>query len=131
MSTHFKYAGFYPRLLAHNIDLAIMLPFLYLFSYFIDNNYVLFLVCIVFYLLFNMAFELSVWRGTPGKKIQKIKIWCGESDSRMLQSIAIRNISKILAILPLFMGVLMLIFDKKRRALHDRLAGTAVIFEEN
>jgi len=131
MSTHFKYAGFYPRLLAHNIDLAIMLPFLYLFSYFIESNRVLLFVCLLFYMIFHMAFELSAWKGTPGKKIQKIKIWSGESDPRVFQRIAIRNATKILAILLLFIGILMLIFDEKRRGLHDRLAGTTVIFEEN
>ena len=124
-----RYADFNARLLAHSIDLIVMLPFFYLFSWWVDNNLLMVATCWGFYTLYHILFELSHWHGTPGKKVQRIAVI--SSDERSIPSltqIIYRNMAKIISILLLFVGVLMIAIDKKRRGLHDRIAGTIVIF---
>jgi uncharacterized RDD family membrane protein YckC len=40
---------------------------------------------------------------------------------------AVRFFGRVASVLPLFLGLLMALFDRKRRTLHDRLAGTVVV----
>jgi len=124
-----NYAGFYPRMLAHNIDLLILLPFFYLIGYFVSQDLLLIALCTLLYIFYHTIFEISVWRGTPGKKLQKIAVGL-DSDHKEIGSkhAFIRNTSKIFSVIPFFAGFIMVFFDKKRRGLHDRMAGTVVIF---
>ena len=91
----------------------------------------------------ELIFEISVlvvtilfwkrWRGaTPGKKFVHIKI----VDANTLQDIdnkqaITRSLGYIPSILLLGMGFFMVALRKDKRALHDLLAGTAVIYEES
>ncbi|QOP45359.1 RDD family protein [Sulfurimonas paralvinellae] len=91
----------------------------------------------------ELIFEISVlvvtiifwdnWRGaTPGKKIVHIKI----VDAKTLQDISNKQaITRSLGYIPstlLFgLGFLMVAFRKDKRSLHDLLAGTAVIYDED
>ena len=124
-----NYAGFHPRMLAHNIDLILLLPFFYLIGYFVEQNLLLFALCILLYITYHTIFEMSAWRGTPGKRLQNIRV---ESDSKQYEldfkNALLRNAGKILSALPLFYGFIMVVFDQRKRALHDRLAKTVVIF---
>ena len=70
------------------------------------------------------------WAGaTPGKKLLGIHVvdlkTCQEINNK--QAI-IRYIGYIISTIPLAVGFLMVGFRKDRRALHDMLAGTAVIY---
>ena len=125
-----KFAGFGPRILAHNIDLLVLLPLFYLVGYYIESNSLLFGLCYLMYLSYHIAFELSNWRGTVGKKLQKIKV-IPENGRASVGKYFLRNVFKTVSILPLFLGFIMMIFDSKKRALHDRMAGTLVLFDEN
>lgn len=118
-------------MLAHNIDLVILLPFFYLIGHFENQNSLLIIYCTGLYIVFHALFEMTSWRGTPGKKLLKIRVLL-ESDSENLafSQVVIRNASKILSALPFFAGFIMVFFDGKKRGLHDRMAGTVVIFAE-
>ena len=89
-------------------------------------------------LLFEVAVMVVVmifwrrWRGaTPGKKAVGIVVVdaksFGEIDNR--QAI-IRSIGYIASTLMLLMGFVMVAFRRDKRALHDLMAGTAVIYTQ-
>ena len=90
----------------------------------------------------ELLFEISVlvvtvifwekWKGTtPGKKFAGIKI----VDAKTLQDISniqaiTRSLGYIVSSIPLGVGFLMIAFRKDKRALHDLLADTLVIYDE-
>ncbi len=91
----------------------------------------------------ELLFEISVlivtilfwkkWRGaTPGKKIVKIKIvdaiTCKDITNR--QAIT-RSLGYIISIIPFLLGFLIVAFRKDKRAFHDLLADTVVIYDED
>ena len=123
-----KYADFNARMLAHNVDLIVLLPFFYLIGWVIEDNILLIVLCWCLYTLYHIIFEISQWSGTPGKKFQKLEVTNFDGNPASVAQIIYRNMTKIVSILILFAGVIMIAFDKKRRGLHDRLAKTIVIF---
>ena len=90
----------------------------------------------------ELVFEFSVliatilfwdnWRGaTPGKKFVHIKIVDAKTFEDITNKQAItRSLGYIPSTLLLGIGFLMVAFRKDKRALHDLLAGTAVIYDE-
>jgi uncharacterized RDD family membrane protein YckC len=90
----------------------------------------------------ELLFEVSVlvvtvlfwekWRGaTPGKKLVKIKIvdakTFGDIDNK--QAIT-RSFGYIISTLLFLIGFLMVAFRADKRSLHDLLAGTVVVYEQ-
>jgi len=125
-----KYAGFWPRLLAHNIDL---LPILFLFygvSFIVPRSHYDYLIIGAIYFGYHILFEASSMRGTPGKRWVKIHVTSvGGHSPQVIQS-TIRNLSKLLSLLFFFGGFMMIFFNTERRALHDYIGGTVVLFDE-
>lgn len=93
-------------------------------------------------LKWELLFEVSVllvtmifwrrWRGaTPGKKLVKIKIvdFKTHQDIDNKQALT-RSLGYIISTLLFLIGFIMVAFRKDKRGLHDMLAGTAVIYEE-
>jgi len=92
-------------------------------------------------LKWELLFEVSVllvtivfwrrWRGaTPGKKFLHIKIVDAKSFGEIDNKQAItRSLGYIPSTFLLFIGFFMVGFRKDKRALHDLLANTSVIFE--
>ena len=94
-------------------------------------------------LKWELLFEVSVllitvlfwrrWKGaTPGKKFLHIKI----VDSKTFEDIdskqaITRSFGYIVSIFVLFIGFIMVAFREDKRGLHDLLAGTAVIYDED
>jgi uncharacterized RDD family membrane protein YckC len=150
-----EYAGFGIRLLAWLIDLLVLLFFLrfiialisYFFSYFFiafiliyvsivsaDSSIVRFLsdfigVFIGFSvtLLYFTLFWSSKFQGTPGKIVLGLKIVDVNGNKISYFTALIRYISTIISSLLLGIGYLLIIFDGKKQALHDKLASTYVI----
>ncbi|WP_345991712.1 RDD family protein [Sulfurimonas sp. HSL-1716] len=91
----------------------------------------------------ELVFEISVlvvtivfwrsWRGaTPGKKIVKIKIVDAKTFDDITNKQAItRSLGYVISTIPFLLGFLMVAFRKDKRAFHDLLAGTAVIYDED
>ena len=68
------------------------------------------------------------WQATPGK----ILLDCRVVDARTLQPLSprqavIRALGYILSALPIYLGFVWAAFDKRKQALHDKLAGSLVI----
>lgn len=93
-------------------------------------------------LKWELLFEVSVllvtmlfwrrWRGaTPGKKFVHIKIvdfkTHGEIDNKQALT---RSLGYIISTLLFLIGFIMVAFRDDKRGLHDMLAGTVVIYEE-
>ncbi|SFV59372.1 hypothetical protein MNB_SV-12-1282 [hydrothermal vent metagenome] len=89
----------------------------------------------------ELLFEISVfvitilfwekWRGaTPGKKFVHIKIVDAKTYNEITNKQAITRSLGYIPSMFFFIGFLMVAFRKDKRALHDLLAGTAVIYED-
>jgi uncharacterized RDD family membrane protein YckC len=68
------------------------------------------------------------WQATPGK----ILMDCRVVDARTLQPLSLRQaviraLGYILSALPLYLGFVWAAFDKRKQALHDKLASSLVI----
>jgi uncharacterized RDD family membrane protein YckC len=76
------------------------------------------------------GFESSRWQATIGKKLMKIKV-VDLNGHRISFGQAIgRYLSKIVSCLTFCIGYMMAGWTEKKQALHDKIAGTLVIYEE-
>lgn len=123
-----NYAGFSARILAHNIDLIILLPFFYLIGFFVGNNFLLAGLCFALYVVYHSVFEMTNWKGTPGKKLQKMRVTDPNGSELSVFKVFGRNLAKFLSAILLFLGFAMISWHPKRQGLHDRIAGSIVIF---
>lgn len=123
------YASFWQRLLAHNIDLILLLGLFYLYSLIPGVGFdaaIYFLIYVFYYSIF----ELSNWKATPGKKWTKLKVVNHAGRFGSLIAIPLRNTTKIISLILFFAGFAMINFNKKKQGLHDFIAGTVVQYEE-
>lgn len=123
------YPDFYKRLLAHNIDLLPVLGLFYLTSLLASKEYD-WILFILIYLSYNSTLEASKLQATLGKKWTKIKVVNEEGTKASVMQIILRNFLKILSLLLVFGGFFLIFFNKKRKALHDYITGTLVVFVE-
>jgi len=72
------------------------------------------------------------WAGaTPGKKLLGIRVVDAKSYGEINNKQAIiRYISYIISTIPLAIGFIMVAFHKEKRALHDMMANTVVIYKK-
>jgi len=130
VTTDVKYAQFWQRLLAHNIDLLPIIGLFYVATLLVptpDHDY---LLMGIIYMTYHIAFEISGWRATPGKRMTKIHVGFDQSKLPKFLSSSLRNLSKILSLIIFFGGFLLIIFDRRNRGLHDYIGGTLVLFDE-
>ncbi len=128
MNTSKRFASFSQRLLAHNIDLIPILMLFYL-STLLPSTGFDYLIWLGIYLGYHTIFELSNWKGSPGKKWSKLKVINSSKKLPDELAIPIRNFSKIFSLLLFFGGFAMITFHSRRQGLHDYIAGTTVIFD--
>ena len=77
--------------------------------------------------LYNVIADSSKTQGTIGKKLMDIKV-TDEHGARLTTGTAlIRNLAKIISNIPLGLGYLYCLLNKKQQCLHDIIAGTLVI----
>jgi len=123
------YATFWQRLLAHNIDLILLLGLFYVYSLIPNTSY----DSIAFfgiYVLYHCIFELSSWQASPGKKWIRLKVKKEHKEQNIILGSLIRNSSKLFSLVIFFVGFAMINLNKKKQGLHDYIAGTVVLFEE-
>jgi len=145
-----EYAGFGIRLLAWLIDFLVLL-FLSFIIALISGFFIAFLLIYVSIvsadssivrflsdfiggfigfsvtLLYFTLFWSSKFQGTPGKIVLGLKIVDVNGNKISYFTALIRYISTIISSLFLGIGYLLIIFDGKKQALHDKLASTYVI----
>ncbi len=145
-----EYAGFGIRLLAWLIDFLVLL-FLSFIIALISGFFIAFLLIYVSIisadssivtslsnfisgfigfsvnLLYFTLFWSSKFQGTPGKIVLGLKIVDANGNKISYSTALIRYISTFISSLLLGIGYLLIIFDGKKQALHDKLASTYVI----
>lgn len=146
--TKLNYAGFGIRLLAAIIDGIIfgiiywpfefgfgLLYFGSLDSYFAnqmapsDLMYLIYTNLLTFVLgwFYFSLFLSSKMNATLGKKLLKLQVVDLQGERNTFGKATLRYIGYYLSAIILFIGYLMVLFRKDKRALHDLLAGTIVI----
>lgn len=75
------------------------------------------------------GFESSKWQATIGKKLLELKVVDLEGNRVSFARATGRYFGKLLSRITLMIGFLMIIWTKKKQALHDKLASTLVIHQ--
>ena len=78
-------------------------------------------------------FVLFWWTAgqTPGMRLMHVRVLSRRRDGRLsVWQALLRTIGLALAIIPCFLGFLPALFDRRRRALPDYLAGTEVVYDD-
>lgn len=146
--TNIQYAGFWRRLLALFLDSILFLilsaPFMYLF---IGHDYFFWLAgnedrlkdisALPFFfhklVFFIMVFSFwSLMSTTPGKLL----MGCHIVDAKSLAPISrkqalIRLAGYFVSALPVYLGFVWAAYDKRKQALHDKLANTLVLYQSD
>ena len=133
-----EYAGFFIRVGAAIVDTIILLvltvPILYLAyggGYWESTalvhgpvdllvSYVLPAVAVILFWLYKSA--------TPGKMLTSMKIVDAKTGNRPgIGQCIVRYVGYFVAMVPFFIGILWILFDKRKQGWHDKLAGTVVV----
>ena len=146
MTENIETASFGRRLLAVIIDVIIFAPIglllLYLvvggeqFSVIMNNSdpfYITQEQVIIDYIL-PIIITILLWikfSGTPGKLILQCKIVDAESHGKLsVQQAVIRYFAYFISTIPLCLGFLWMLWDKKGQTWHDKISKTLVIREQ-
>lgn len=78
-------------------------------------------------LLYFILLESSTYQATIGKQMMKIVVVDSDGDRISVVKSFVRNISKVLSAIISFIGFILLINDKKKQALHDKIAKTYML----
>jgi uncharacterized RDD family membrane protein YckC len=80
--------------------------------------------------LFYSLFESSSWQATPGKKLLQLKVTDLNGNRIGFGKATGRYFAKILSGLILGIGFIMVAFTEKKQGLHDMMAGTLVVKDQ-
>ncbi|MBL1376569.1 RDD family protein [Zobellella iuensis] len=133
-----RYGGFWRRLFAYLIDVLLMaLPIGLLLSWLLDPSLadpgeVDFqraesLYGLVFWWLYFALLQSSPWQATLGKKLLGMKVTDAQGRRLSFVRASVRYLASLLSGALLMLGFLMIPFNRKKRGLHDFIAGTQVI----
>ncbi len=127
-----RYAGFVARVVAFVIDMLCIgiarsfLALLFGFPVFAKSHDIIWFGS-VFGLVYFIVMESSKYQATVGKLAMRLRVVNLNGDRISLSDSIVRNLSKMLSAVVVFIGFLMVAMDDRKRALHDRIAGTYVI----
>ncbi len=146
-----EYAGFWRRAIASCVDWLWIAPLLVLLSYFIcashycatlpdslDTIMVLeqfqwqaFLVNDILPALLVLLFWMG-YAATPGKMLLDCEIVDARTGERIrFKQAMLRYLGYIVSALPLGLGFLWVMWDKRKQGWHDKIAGTVVIIHDD
>ena len=146
-SVDLRYASFETRLVAFILDLIVLASFFALFvafallqlllrSDFGDDDppdqayYVAAVIVITYFAAFVPLYVVGLWawRGqTLGKMAVAIRVLRTDGRPVGVGAALLRLVGYLFSTLLLLAGFLMIVFDRQRRGLHDRLADTIVV----
>ena len=76
-----------------------------------------------------LVFFWTIAGQTPGMRVMGLRVADRSGGTPRLGRSFVRLIGLVLAIIPMFAGFLPVLFDRRRRALQDFLAGTVVVYD--
>ena len=140
-----NYAGFVSRLIAYGIDVAIITITLLILTWLVNTVLILFglddlsametlgklLVSGVFALLFSAGYFIVFWTlagQTPGKTLMGLQIITTNGQRLTFGRAVRRLLGYIVSILTLWLGFAWILVDNRRQGLHDKIAGTLVVY---
>ncbi|MBU1975275.1 MAG: RDD family protein [Nanoarchaeota archaeon] len=126
-----RYAGFWIRFLAGIIDgiiIGIPASILQMIVGLITENPDMSQL-VSFAVLILVVYLDGTKGGTPGKLILGLKIVNEQGKCIGVINAALRYLGKIVSTIILGIGFLMVIWDKKKQGLHDRIADTYVVWK--
>lgn len=127
------YSGISRRLIASIIDIFLII-FLFMFLELITETldetlfYILFFLTMWAYFVFQ---ESSTLRSTVGKQAVNIIVTDLNGNRISFMQATKRFIMKIFAVIPFFIGFLLILFTSKKQAFHDIVAKTVVFIQED
>ena len=125
-----RYAGFFPRLAAWLVDLIIVFSICVVlvvaFRLGLDSFGLMYLMIAVPY---EVLF-LAVQGATFGKMALGLTVVAGDWEAPLG---FVRAFQRVLwkSVIPIILGPLLIFFDEKSQAAHDKLAGTYVIYKDS
>lgn len=142
-----SYAGLQLRIVAFVLDAMVLVSFGVLFvagavGFLLidakqhDNNpsdqavYVVVAMLLAYVLAFVPLYHILLWswRGqTVGKMAVHVRVLSRDGGRVSLGRSALRLLGYFASAAPLLLGLVMALFDRERRTLHDHLAGTVVV----
>jgi uncharacterized RDD family membrane protein YckC len=142
-----RYAGFWIRTLALVIDgviiMAVTMPIAFLLAFSLGFtggrmdpealNAKMGLVVLMYLVLFVIAIFYQVWftsrkGGTPGKLALGLRIIRMDGQNLSMAHAFGRYLAHIISALPLYIGYIIAAFDSEKRALHDHICKTHVVY---
>ena len=139
------HAGFWTRLAAALIDTAIVVAVLTLLAgafWVFDNGtvplslaarrqtpgaFALYWILAALLILGYNTFNIAATGQTAGKQVMGLMVLRQDGVSVTPREAAVRALAALLSTLPLGLGFWVVLWDKDRRAWHDRIAGTDVV----
>lgn len=83
-----------------------------------------------FHLLYWPLFESSIWQATPGKRLCRLYVTDLAENRLTFARAFVRNIAKLISLLPFGFGFLMIAVTVRNQCLHDKIAGTLVMIKQ-
>ncbi len=82
------------------------------------------------YVIWTIGYFIAFWTTTgqtPGARVMQIRLVSRTREPLGLRRALMRCVGMVLAALPVFVGYVIILFDRRRRGFQDRFAGTLVI----
>ncbi len=129
-----EYAGFWNRFVANIYDniitFVICIPVLVIIGVLVDvDEKQMQLIAILIYWVYHAGFESSEKKATIGKQAMGIIVTDMDGNRISFIKATIRNFSKFISLITLYIGFIMIGFTKKKQGLHDKIAGCLVMKE--
>jgi len=80
--------------------------------------------------VYYAGFESSRSQATPGKLLVKTVVTDLDGNKPTFARVTLRHFAKFISTLVIFIGFLMIGFTKKKQGLHDKIAGTLVLLQQ-
>ena len=127
------YSGFFRRFLASIIDIFVIILFIVFFQFILGIMDGLFFNIVIFIVMWSyFAFqESSTRKGTVGKQAMNLIVTDLDGNRISFKQATKRFLGKFLAAAPFFAGFMLILFTKKKQALHDIIAKTLVYIQED
>lgn len=122
-----KYASFWKRLTAYNIDLTVLVLVLFPLSMLIEDNTLFYVICFVVVIGYHAGLESSPYRATLGKRYHGLIVLDQNGRTLSFAKALLRILLKFVSAAIALGGFTMIALTKRKQGLHDYILGTVVV----